>query len=97
MVLRPVLDDGQAQARPANLLGVTLVHPVEALKDAALVGIGDADARVRHPQLHMAPLPPDVHPDAAAGLVVFDGVVAEVIDHLIENLPDPADRLMRPR
>ena len=46
VVLRGVLNNGQAQTCAADLLGVTLVDAVEALKYAALVGIGNADAGI---------------------------------------------------
>ena len=41
-----MFDDGQPQAGAAVLAGAALVHPVEALKDAALGLGGDADAGI---------------------------------------------------
>ena len=48
MHLRRMLHDRQPKPGAAGLLGVALVHPVEALEDVALVFGGDADARVGH-------------------------------------------------
>ena len=80
-----MLDDGQAQAGAADGLGVALVHPVEPLEHPLPVLRGDADARVGHG--HGDRIRPVLHPDErlAAGAVVLDGVVAQVVHHLLHH------------
>ena len=94
MILGAVLDDGQAQAGASDLLGMALVHPVEPFKHPALICFRDADAGVRHLQDHIVRIGGNIHCDAAAGPVVLDGVVAEVVYHFAQKLPDPPDPLM---
>ena len=73
MVLCPVLDDGQAQARAAHPAGVALVHPVEPLENPFLLALGDADSRVRNGQDSALPGAADPDGDAAPVLVVPPG------------------------
>ena len=69
---------------------MALVHAVEALEDAALVLRRDADARVGHGDERLAVLFADRHLHAAALDIVLDGVVAEVIDDLVQKPPHAA-------
>ena len=48
MVLHRVLYNGQSQPGTPGGFGVALVHPIEPLKDPALVLRGDADAGIRY-------------------------------------------------
>ena len=91
---RPMLDDGEAQARAAA--GVTLVHPVKPLEDPALRLRRDADAGVRHgdPAALQAVRQGDA--DAAAGAVIGDGVVPEVVDDLLHDLRHRLDGITVP-
>ena len=84
MQLRAVLDDGKAQAGAAHLPGVAFVHAVEALENPALLRLRDADAGIGHGEAHGIIRLFHLDGDAAAGAVVFDGVVAEVIDHFVQ-------------
>ena len=93
MVLHGVLDDGKAEARAAACLRVALVHAVEALEDAALVLRRDADARIGHGDERLAVPFTDAHGHAATLDVVLDGVVAEVIDDLVQKPPYASDGL----
>ena len=43
VILRRVLDDGQAEARPADLAGMALIDPIKPLKDAFLMRLRDSD------------------------------------------------------
>ena len=70
---------------------MALVHPVEALEDLILIRGRDADAGVRHRELHGSRELFHGHRDTSAGTVVLDGVVAEVVDHLMQQLPDAHD------
>ena len=74
-----MLDDGQSQARAANLLGMALIHPVEPLKHPVLVLSGDANARILDLNHGLMFLPGDGDRDAAAPVVVLDAVITEVV------------------
>ena len=76
MILRGVLDDGQAEARTADGLGMAFIHAVEALENAALVRVGNADAGVGDGKNGFGGALSDIDADAAAVYVVFDGVIA---------------------
>ena len=81
-----MLDNGKAEARAADLLGVALVHAVEPLEHALTVGSGDADAVIRHTH-HSVPVLSgngDAHMPVFA--VVLDRVVTEVEDHFVQHL-----------
>ena len=78
-----VLDDGQAETRAAGGLGVALVDAVEALKDPALVLGRNADAGIKNRDGGFLLAVFNMDADAAAGTVIFDGVVAEIVKHLI--------------
>ena len=83
-----VLDDGKAQPRAADLLAAALVHPVKPLKNAVQTVLGDADARILHLQDGFAAALPHRYLYGAAPVVVFDGVVAKVIDDAVKQLGD---------
>ena len=76
MILRGVLDDGQTETRAADGLGMAFIHAVEALENAALVRVGNADAGVRDGEDGLGGALSDIDADAAAVYVVFDGVIA---------------------
>ena len=76
MILRGVLDDGQAEPRAADGLGMAFIHAVEALENAALVRVGDAYAGVGDGEDGLGGALSDIDADAAAVYVVFDGVIA---------------------
>ena len=81
-----LLDDGQAQAGAAGGFAAALVHPVKALKDAALGFLGDADAVVLHRKVGVAlPSAAGLQQDPAPRLVVADGVVAQVLAQLFQQ------------
>ena len=87
-----VLDDGQAQSGTAGGLGVALVHAVEALEDAALVLRRDTDTGIGHRDHGVGAVTAHGDGDAAAVLIVLDGVVAEVEDRLGQQTADAGDR-----
>ena len=91
MILHGVLDDGQAQSRTAGGLGVALVHPVEAFKHPGLILRRNADAGVRH--LYDRGLFVGVHEEmhTAAGDIVLDGIVTEVVEDFIQKPPHALD------
>ena len=65
---------------------MALVDAVEALEDAALVGIRDADAGIHDGERDGLAILPDGNGDAAAGDVILDRIVAEVVDHFLQQL-----------
>ena len=94
-----VLDDGQPQAGAAGGFAPALIHPVKALKHTGLRFFRDADAVVFHGEGAVAvPGAGGNDLDFAAGAVVADGVVAQVLACLLYTsyqraglpvLPDP--------
>ena len=66
MILRGVFDDGEAQTCAADLFGMALVNAVEALEDAALVSVGNADAGINNGERDGLPVLPDGDGDGAA-------------------------------
>ena len=76
-----MLDDAQAQAGAPGGARAGLVHAVEALEDALLLLLGDADALVDHGDAHdvgVLRVQRDAHRDPGARLGVADGVVQQV-------------------
>ena len=70
---------------------MTLVHPVKPFKNPALVLVGDADAGISHRYGRSPRTPRHRNGDTAAGTIILDSIVAEVIDHLAEHLIHTAD------
>ncbi len=89
MALDDLRGDGQAQARAAGFPRTRLVDPVEALEDAAAVGLRDADAVVR--DLHPDPLAHGAGGDADVAAVgrVLDGVAEHVHHDLLSRRGRP--------
>ena len=76
-----MLDDAQTQAGAAGGARAGLVHAVEALEDALLLLLGDADALVDHGDAHdvgVLRVQRDAHRDPGTRLGVADGVVQQV-------------------
>ncbi len=80
-----VFDDRKPQTSTADLFGVAFIDAVEAFKDTFLVSFGNADAvvldlndsiifRFGNGEMHKT-----------AGVIIFDSVIAEVIDNFFEN------------
>ena len=88
VILHGVLDDRQSEARAAGRLGVALIHAVEALEHAALMLRRDADAGIGNSDAAAAGIGGDRHVHAPTVAVILDGVVAEVIDDLVEQAAD---------
>ena len=86
MVLCGVADDGKAETRAADLLGVALVDAVEPLKDARLVRVRNADAGIGDCKNDVLAAFMDTERGAAVRDVIFDGVVEKIVDHLLEQL-----------
>ena len=97
VILHSVLDDRQSEARAAGRLGVALIHAVEALEHTRLMLRRDADAGVGDGDAAAAGIGRDRHVHAPAVTVVLDGVVAEVIDDLIDQAADAGQDGRLPR
>ena len=80
VVSNGMLDDGKSQASAAGLLGVALIYSIKPLEDPILMLSRNADTGIFHHQTIIFSM--DRYP--AAGNIVLDGVVAEVIDHLMQ-------------
>ena len=85
VILHGVLDDRQSETRAAGRLGVALIHAVEALEHAALMLRRDADAGIGDGDAAAVGIGGDRHVHAPAVAVILDGVVAEVIDDLVDQ------------
>ena len=83
-----MLDDGKAQPGAAHLAGAALIHPVEPLKNAALMFGSDADARIADDKARPVTQGADLYLYRAAFSVVLNGVIHQV-DH---HPPDTAGR-----
>ena len=64
---------------------MALVDAVEALKDPALVLGRNADAGIEDRDGGFLLAVFNVNADASAGAVVFDGIVAEIVEHLVQE------------
>ena len=93
VALDDVLDNGESEAGAALLARAGLVHAVEALENAfegfrryarAVILNGDLDL----PAVQRAP----AHGDGAVGAAVFDGVVHEVAEDLLQAVGDRRGR-----
>ena len=88
-----VLDDGQPQTGAAGRLASALVHAVEPFKNAGLGFFWNADAVVLHGQGTVAvPRARGDELNLAAGVIVADGVVAQVLAQLIQQAAAAKDR-----
>ena len=91
MELSPVLDYGQSQTRAADLLGVALIHPVKAFEDPILFLLRDPDAGITDLQEGRSVCHARPHVHTAAGMVVLDGIITEIVQHFIEQRPHAPD------
>ena len=84
MISRGVFDNGKSQSGAAGCFGVALVHPVKALENTALMLCRDTDTRIADSQ----PVFLNVNADAAAGNIILDRIVAEIVNDLIQQPPN---------
>ena len=80
-----MLDDRKSQTGAADLLGMALVHAVEALENAFLIRLRDADSGIGDRKDCLLPRACDLHRHGAVFLIIFDRIVTEVIEHLLDN------------
>ena len=64
---------------------MALIHPVEALKDPLRVFFGDANAGIAYGQHRGAVRLGNADADRAVLAVIFDGIVAKIVDNSVEQ------------
>ena len=89
-----MLHNGKSKSRTSRFTGMTLIYTIEPFKDPLLIFLCNSDSGICHryhcPSVSSAG---NRHFDLTVLAVVLDRIVAEIVDHLIENLPctfDPA-------
>ena len=96
-----MLDDGEAEACSPKLAAAGAIHAIEPLKDswqeslvdaAAFVGDGDRDLLARW---RCGFLRGDANPHRAAHVAVFDGIVDEVDQRLLQQRRVDCDNDLR--
>ena len=88
-IRRAVLHDGKAQARAAP--GMAFIHPVEPLKHPVPRLGGNPHAGILHGEARALAGVLHRHGNAAALPIVCHGIVAQVIEDLLQNLGHAAD------
>ena len=91
MILHSVLHDRQAKAGATGLLGMALIHTIEALKHLVLMFGRNTNAGILNAQQNFTGLLCNGHFHAAAGVVVLNGIVAKVVNDLIQQSADTID------
>ncbi len=86
MILHRVFYDGKPQPRAAGLFGMAFIDPVKPFKYPGLVFRGNADPGIGHGEDGAVPVLADGYGDAAVIHIIFDGVVAEIADDLVQEL-----------
>lgn len=84
MVLCGVFHNGQAKAGADGLLGMALIHTIEALKYLVMMLGCNANTGVLNAQANRSWLLGNRYFDAATRVVVLDGVVAEAINDRVQ-------------
>ena len=91
MILHGVLHNGQAKAGTTRLFGMALIHTVEALKYLILMLGSNTNAGILHAQQNFAGFLGNGYFHAAAGVVVLNGIVAKVVNNLVQQSADTID------
>src|SRR5258706_8308340 len=78
--------DVEAEARALRASGGGVIHSLEALEDAILLAQGDALAVVADADDHLVRGDMPTHADTAALGGIFEGVVEQVEQHLLDAL-----------
>ena len=86
-----MLDDGKTQAGAADRLGTALIDPVESFKDPLLVFSGNADAGISDLQEDVLTVIGNGNGNPAVLLVILDGIITEVVDDALQQLPVAVD------
>ena len=83
-----MLHDGESQPCAAPLFGMTFIHSVEPLKDSLLMLFRYPDPGIIH--LNFWAIQCAAYPDrdTSALYIIFDRILSNIVDHLIQDLPD---------
>ena len=87
-----MLYNGKTEAGAAAFAGVAFVHPVEAFKYAGLVGGSNSHTVVADGNLYLVTGSFYIYFDKTAFLVVLYGIVAQIINDIIEELVNACER-----
>ena len=71
---------------PPTSLWMIFIDAVKSLKYTALVGVGNTNASIYDRECCRRPILPDGNGNIAARNVIFDCVVAQIIDHFLQKL-----------
>ena len=85
MQRRTMLDNRKPQSGAAGHLAVAFIHAVEPLKHALLIRRRDTDAGIRHLHERSPALRASRKRHAALRLIIIDGVIRQIEDHLLER------------
>ena len=91
VILHSVLHDGQAKAGAARLLGMTLIYTIETLKHLVLMFGRNTDAGIDNADLDGTLLLGNRNLYMPARIVIFNGIVAKVVNDLIQQSADTID------
>ena len=91
MVLYRMLHDRQTKAGAAGLLGMALIHTIETFKHLVLMFGRNTNTGILHAQQYFTVFLCNGHFHAAAGGVVLNGIVAKVVNDLIQQSADTID------
>ena len=83
-----MFDDRKSKAGAAGLPGMDFIHTVESFKHFFLMFRRNADTSILYTQQHFTGFLSNSHFHSAAGLVVLNGIVAKVVDDLIQQSAD---------
>ena len=86
-----MLYDGKPQSGTSYFFGVTFVYAVKPFKDPGLFFLRDSDSRIFYAETHLPAVLPqrDQHPSPLS--VILYGIIAEIINHFHQDLPDSVD------
>ena len=87
-----MLYNGKTETGATAFTGVAFVHPVEAFKYAGLVCGSNSHTVVADGNLHLVTGRCYIYFDKAAFLVVLYGIVAQIINDIIEELVNACKR-----
>lgn len=85
---RGMLDDGESQSGTAYFLGAAFIYPVKTLKDAVATFLRDADTCIGNNNTVIIGVAHHLNLDTTAGMIVLDGVIAEIKDHTVKHRRD---------
>ena len=83
-----MLDDGKSQPGAAHFLGAAFIYPIKTLKNAVATFLRDADTCIGNNNTVIIGVAHHLNLDTTAGMIVLDGVIAEIKDHTVKHRRD---------